>query len=95
MEDLDTHLVAIGAGDRKAFAAWVAGAEMSMRASLRRYASLVLQQDRMVRDGNEGGVFEDAIQQEEGIRTFAARALLAHCANHTQSHAKTITAHYL
>jgi hypothetical protein len=61
----------------------------------RRYASLVLQQDRMVRDGNEGGVFEDAIQQEEGIRTFAARALLAHCANHTQSHAKTITAHYL
>ena len=41
MADLDTHLVAIGAGDRRAFAAWVAGAEMSLRASLRRYAALV------------------------------------------------------
>ena len=41
MADLDTHLVAIGTGDRRAFAAWVAGAEMSLRASLRRYATLV------------------------------------------------------
>jgi DNA-directed RNA polymerase specialized sigma24 family protein len=39
--DLDTHLVAIGAGDRRAFASWVAGAEMSLRASLRRYAAFV------------------------------------------------------
>jgi len=39
--DLDTHLVAIGAGDRRAFAAWVAEAEMSLRASLRRYADWV------------------------------------------------------
>ena len=41
MADLDTHLVAIGAGDRRAFAAWVAGAEMALRATLRRYAALV------------------------------------------------------
>lgn len=41
MADLDTHLVAIGAGDRRAFASWVAGAEMSLRASLRRYAAWV------------------------------------------------------
>jgi DNA-directed RNA polymerase specialized sigma24 family protein len=39
--DLDAHLVAIGAGDRRAFAAWVAGAEMALRASLRRYATLI------------------------------------------------------
>ncbi len=41
MADLDSHLVAIGAGDRRAFAAWVAGAEASLRASLRRYAAWV------------------------------------------------------
>ena len=41
MADLDTHLVAMSAGDPRAFAAWVAGAEMSLRASLRRYAALV------------------------------------------------------
>ena len=41
MADLDIHLVAIGAGDRRAFAAWVAGAEMSLRSSLRRYATWV------------------------------------------------------
>src|SRR5262249_15517981 len=39
--DLDTHLVAIGTGDRRALAAWCAGAEMSLRASLRRYATVV------------------------------------------------------
>ena len=41
MADLDIHLAAIGARDRRAFAAWVAGAEMSIRASLRRYAAWV------------------------------------------------------
>ena len=41
MNDLDTHLEAIAAGDPSAFAAWVAGAEHSIRASLRGFARTV------------------------------------------------------
>lgn len=39
--DLDTHLAAIGAGDPAAFASWVAGAESSLRATLRPMATHV------------------------------------------------------
>lgn len=38
MIDLDTHLPAIQAGDTEAFAAWLAGAELPLRRSLRRFA---------------------------------------------------------
>jgi RNA polymerase sigma-70 factor (ECF subfamily) len=41
LNDLDTHLDAIAAGDTGAFAAWVAGAEHSIRASLRGFARSV------------------------------------------------------
>lgn len=39
--DLDEELEAIKAGDTRAFARWVAGAELSLRAELRRFASVV------------------------------------------------------
>lgn len=39
--DLDQHLPAIVAGDAEAFAAWLAGAEPQVRASLRRFATHV------------------------------------------------------
>jgi RNA polymerase sigma-70 factor (ECF subfamily) len=41
MIDLDQHLTAIGAGDSDAFARWVAGAEASLRATLRPLATHV------------------------------------------------------
>jgi DNA-directed RNA polymerase specialized sigma24 family protein len=41
MLDLDQHLAAIGAGDPEAFARWVAGAEPSLRATLRALATHV------------------------------------------------------
>lgn len=41
MLDLDQHLSAIGAGDPEAFARWVAGAEPSLRATLRPLATHV------------------------------------------------------
>jgi DNA-directed RNA polymerase specialized sigma24 family protein len=41
MLDLDEHLDAVGAGDPRAFARWVAGAEPSLRASLRPLAARV------------------------------------------------------
>lgn len=39
--DLDVHLDAIVAGSHEAFAAWLAGAEPSLRASLRSFATTV------------------------------------------------------
>ena len=39
--DLDVHLPAIAAGDARAFAAWLAGAEAPLRRSLRRFARVV------------------------------------------------------
>lgn len=39
--DLDVHLSAIAAGDAQAFAAWLAGAEPSLRRSLRSFAAVV------------------------------------------------------
>jgi RNA polymerase sigma-70 factor (ECF subfamily) len=39
--DLDDHLVAIAAGDARAFARWLAGAEPALRAGLRRFAAQV------------------------------------------------------
>ena len=39
--DLDIHLPGIVAGDARAFAAWLAGAELPIRRSLRRFASQV------------------------------------------------------
>jgi len=39
--DLDRHLPAIVAGDAQAFAAWLAGAEPRIRASLRGFAAQV------------------------------------------------------
>jgi RNA polymerase sigma-70 factor (ECF subfamily) len=39
--DLDLHLDAIAAGDAQAFAAWLAGAEHPLRASLRSFAAAV------------------------------------------------------
>lgn len=41
MTDLDVHLAAIVAGDTRAFARWLAGAEASVRDSLRSFASVV------------------------------------------------------
>jgi RNA polymerase sigma-70 factor (ECF subfamily) len=41
MTDLDVHLVAIVAGDTAAFARWLAGAEASVRDSLRSFATVV------------------------------------------------------
>jgi RNA polymerase sigma-70 factor (ECF subfamily) len=41
MLDLDLYLAAIGAGDPEAFARWVAGAEPSLRATLRPMAAHV------------------------------------------------------
>ncbi|HVJ16947.1 MAG TPA: hypothetical protein VM686_16010 [Polyangiaceae bacterium] len=41
MLDLDVHASAIAAGDTRAFARWVAGAELSLRADLRRFAAIV------------------------------------------------------
>lgn len=39
--DLDIHLAAIVGGDRRAFAMWLAGAEMNVRESLRSFAAVV------------------------------------------------------
>ena len=39
--DLDIHLAAIVAGDRRAFAMWLSGAEMNVRESLRSFAAVV------------------------------------------------------
>ncbi|MEO0604749.1 MAG: sigma-70 family RNA polymerase sigma factor [Myxococcota bacterium] len=41
MIDLDAHLPAIAAGDADAFAAWLAGAELPVRRSLRSFAQVV------------------------------------------------------
>ncbi|MBK9515855.1 MAG: hypothetical protein IPO09_00625 [Anaeromyxobacter sp.] len=41
MNDLDLHLPAIAAGDRTAFAAWLAGAERPLRDALRSFAARV------------------------------------------------------
>lgn len=41
MLDLDCHLQAIVAGDSRAFGRWVAGAELPLRAELRRFAAIV------------------------------------------------------
>lgn len=41
MTDLDRHLTAIAAGDARAFAAWMAEAELPLRQSLRRFAAAV------------------------------------------------------
>ncbi len=41
MLDLDCHLPAIVAGDARAFGSWLAGAELPLRADLRRYAAVV------------------------------------------------------
>ena len=41
MIDLDVHLAAVQTGDAAAFARWLAGAEMPLRSSLRRFASSV------------------------------------------------------
>lgn len=41
MTDLDEHLPAIAAGDADAFAAWLAGAELPVRRSLRSFAAVV------------------------------------------------------
>lgn len=40
-QDLDSELGAIIAGDSRAFARWVAGAELPLRADLRRFAAVV------------------------------------------------------
>jgi DNA-directed RNA polymerase specialized sigma24 family protein len=40
-QDLDIHLAAIVGGDRRAFALWLAGAEPSVRDSLRSFAAVV------------------------------------------------------
>jgi DNA-directed RNA polymerase specialized sigma24 family protein len=40
-QDLDIHLASIVAGDRRAFAAWLGGAEASVRDSLRSFASVI------------------------------------------------------
>lgn len=41
MTDLDVHLAAIVAGDSRAFARWVAGAERPLRLHLRRFATVL------------------------------------------------------
>lgn len=58
------------------------------------YVRLILQQDRMIRDGDaESGTLEDAMQEAQGRRTSAAEDLLAHRGSHEDlSRLKTRTA---
>jgi hypothetical protein len=61
--------------------------------AIRYYVSLVLRQDRMVKDGNaKAGAFENAIQEADSIRASAGRALLTHRTIHWPSPLKTATA---
>ena len=74
--DLDAHLAAIQAGDPEAFAVWVAGAEPTLRETLRSFAAVVdteavLQEallrvwqvaPRFVRDGEPNGLFRLAVR---------------------------------
>ena len=74
--DLDLHLAAIVAGDADAFARWLAGAEGTVRASLRSFATVldveaVLQESllrvwqvapRFVADGRPNGLLRLAIR---------------------------------
>jgi hypothetical protein len=69
--------------------------ESRLQAANNYYVSLILQQDRMVRDGNaEAKAFENAIEQAQGIRTSVTHDLLAHCTVHNvlASRLKTRTA---
>ena len=76
MRDLDEHLPGVQAGDPDAFARWVAGADMTVRLSLRSFAAhvdveAVLQETllrtwqvapRFVHDGRENGLLRLAIR---------------------------------
>ena len=87
MSDLDVHLPAIVAGDADAFGAWMAGAEPTLRAGLRRFAAqvdaeAVLQEGllrvwqvapRFVPDGRPDGLLRLAQRIVRNVAISAAR----------------------
>ena len=57
--------------------------ENRLRRANNYYIRLILQQDRMIRDGDaEASAFEDAMQEAQSGRASAARDLLAHRGTH-------------
>ena len=57
--------------------------ENRLRRTNEHYIRLILQQDRMIRDGDaEASAFEDAMQEAQSGRASAARDLLAHRRTH-------------
>ena len=57
--------------------------EQRLRSANNYYIKLILQQDRMIRDGDaEASAFEDAMQEAQSGRASAARDLLAHRGTH-------------
>ena len=68
--------------------------ENQLRRAHNYYIRLILQQDRMIRDGEaEASAFEDAMQEAQSGWTSAARDLLAHRRAHQAlSRPKTRTA---
>jgi RNA polymerase sigma-70 factor (ECF subfamily) len=85
--DLDIHLAAIVAGDVNAFARWMAGAEPTVRLSLRSFAAVidveaVLQESllrvwqvasRFERDGRDNGLLRFAIRISRNLAVSEVR----------------------
>ena len=60
--------------------------ENRLRRASEHYVRLILQQDRMIRDGDaEASAFEDAMREGESWRNAAPRLLLAHRKGHEDS----------
>jgi DNA-directed RNA polymerase specialized sigma24 family protein len=91
MHDLDEHLAAIKAGDPDAFGRWVAGAELSVRLSLRSFAAhvdveAVLQEallrvwqvaPRFVPDGRPNGLLRLGVRMARNLAVSERRRLHA------------------
>ena len=87
MNDLDVHLPAIAIGDKEAFASWVAGAEATLRGSLRTFAAsvdveAVLQETllrvwqvagRVLPDGKANGLLGFAVRAARNLALSEAR----------------------
>jgi RNA polymerase sigma-70 factor (ECF subfamily) len=87
MIDLDEHLPQIVAGDSRAFARWIAGAEAPMRGALRRFAAVVdveavLQEallrtwqvaPRLEQDGRPNGLLRSALRIARNLALDLAR----------------------
>lgn len=87
MLDLDVHLDAIVAGDSRAYARWVAGAELALRAQLRRFAAVVdveavVQETllrtwqvapRLVRDGKPNGLLRLSLRIAHNLAVDLSR----------------------